>query len=80
VVAFQFAYTTVFASIASAVFLSSRSFVVTALLHSFCNWHGLPDVQGAVAWPNKAQRVLLLLLYAFGPLAAYVVLKDLVIL
>ncbi len=74
----QLAYTTLFGSIASAVFLSSRSFLATALVHTFCNWQGLPDVARALAWPILPQRAVLLAAYAAGPLAFVVLLGKLV--
>ena len=77
-VAFQLLYTTAFGSIAAAVFLSCRSLLVTSLVHTFCNWQGLPDVAGALAWPNRAQRALLLAAYAVGPLAFFALLGNLV--
>jgi prenyl protein peptidase len=77
-VAFQLLYTTAFGSIAAAVFLSCRSLAVTSLVHTFCNWQGLPDVTGALTWPNRAQRALLLAAYAVGPLAFFALLGNLV--
>jgi prenyl protein peptidase len=79
-VLFQLLYTTAFGSIAAAIFLSSRSFVVSSLVHTFCNWQGLPDLPGALAWPNRAQRAMLLAAYVVGPLAFYVLLSNLVVL
>ncbi len=78
-VVFQLLYTTAFGSIAAAIFLSSRSFVITSLVHTFCNWHGLPDLPAALAWHDSAQRAVLLAAYAVGPLAFFVLLANLVI-
>jgi hypothetical protein len=78
-VAFQLLYTTAFGSIAAAVFLSCRSVAVATLVHSFCNWHGLPDVAGALAWPNATQRAVLVAAYVLGPLACFALLSNLVV-
>jgi hypothetical protein len=78
-VAFQLLYTTAFGSIAAAVFLSCRSCAVATLVHSFCNWHGLPDLAGALSWPNATQRGVLVAAYVVGPLACFAVLSNLVV-
>jgi prenyl protein peptidase len=43
-VLFQFLYTTVFGWYESALFLATGSIVPPILVHSFCNWIGVPDL------------------------------------
>ena len=43
-VAFQFTYTTIFGWFETLVFLRTRSLLAPVLVHSFCNWMGVPDI------------------------------------
>ncbi|KAI9893108.1 MAG: hypothetical protein M1814_000655 [Vezdaea aestivalis] len=43
---FQFAYTTVFGWFATFVFLRTGSLPAVVLVHSLCNWYGLPRLWG----------------------------------
>lgn len=45
---FQFAYTTVFGWFAAFVYLRTGSLPAVVLIHSFCNWCGLPRLWGRV--------------------------------
>ncbi|KAJ5139041.1 CAAX amino terminal protease [Penicillium bovifimosum] len=45
---FQFGYTTVFGWYATFVFLRTGSLLAVVLIHSFCNWCGLPRFWGRV--------------------------------
>lgn len=44
----QFAYTTIFGWYATFLYLRTGSLVVVVLVHSFCNWCGLPRFWGRV--------------------------------
>ena len=44
----QFGYTTVFGGLATFIFLRTGSVWAVILIHSFCNWAGLPRVWGKV--------------------------------
>lgn len=45
---FQFGYTTIFGWYASFLYLRSGSLIAVILVHSFCNWCGLPRLWGRV--------------------------------
>lgn len=45
---FQFGFTTVFGWYATFVYLRTSSLLAVILIHSFCNWCGLPRVWGRV--------------------------------
>lgn len=45
---FQFGYTTIFGWYATFLYLRTGSLVVVILVHSFCNWCGLPRFWGRV--------------------------------
>lgn len=45
---FQFGYTTIFGWYATFLYLRTGSLVAVILVHSFCNWCGLPRVWGRV--------------------------------
>lgn len=45
---FQFGYTTLFGWYAAFLYLRAGSIVTVILVHSFCNWSGLPRVWGRV--------------------------------
>jgi prenyl protein peptidase len=45
---FQFAYTTLFGWFAAFVYLRTGSLPAVILIHSFCNWCGLPRLWGRV--------------------------------
>lgn len=46
--AFQFGYTTVFGWYATFIYLRTGSLIAVTLVHSFCNWCGLPRFWGRV--------------------------------
>ena len=45
---FQFGFTTVFGWFATFVYLRTGSLLAVILIHSFCNWCGLPRLWGRV--------------------------------
>ncbi|KAL2863005.1 CAAX prenyl protease RCE1 [Aspergillus lucknowensis] len=45
---FQFGYTTVFGWYATFVYLRTGSLLAVVLIHTFCNWRGLPRLWGRV--------------------------------
>lgn len=45
---FQFGYTTVFGWYATFIYLRTGSLLAVILVHSFCNWCGLPRLWGRV--------------------------------
>ncbi|SCV74336.1 BQ2448_6768 [Microbotryum intermedium] len=51
---FQFAYTTLFGWYAAFLFLRTGSIIPPILVHTFCNWWGLPPLVGALrVYPER---------------------------
>ena len=62
----QVGFTTVFGWWESFVWLKTNSYFTCVFLHSFCNYMQFPDFKEAFNWPNKTQRLILVLAYSFG--------------
>lgn len=55
---FQLSYTTLFGWYAAFVYLRTGSLWAVILIHSFCNWNGLPRFWGRVeAYPSFGKEV-----------------------
>lgn len=55
---FQFAYTTLFGWYATFVYLRTGSLAAVILVHSFCNWCGLPRLWGRLEPVPRSPLVL----------------------
>ncbi|GAX78748.1 hypothetical protein CEUSTIGMA_g6185.t1 [Chlamydomonas eustigma] len=77
-VLFQFLYTTVFGWYESALFLATKSLVPPILVHSFCNWMGVPDMRRMKQVAGGSSR-LPLLLTAIGVVLFSVLLHSMLI-
>jgi prenyl protein peptidase len=53
---FQFAYTTLFGAYATFLYLRTGSLLAVVVVHSFCNWMGLPRIWGQVDVAAPAHR------------------------
>lgn len=71
-VLFQFTYTTVFGCYSAYVFTATGSLLSPILVHSFCNWMGVPDFRRMVE--QAGGSVMRPLLLTTGGVAAFVIL------
>ncbi|KDE08329.1 hypothetical protein MVLG_01370 [Microbotryum lychnidis-dioicae p1A1 Lamole] len=63
--AFQFAYTTLFGWYAAFLFVRTGSILPSILVHTFCNWWGLPPIVDALrVYPEK--KIPILASYVLG--------------
>lgn len=52
----QFTYTTLFGAYVSYIYIKSGSLLAIALVHSFCNFMGLPNVYPFLIWNNVGSK------------------------